>query len=203
MDNQQPSRIEWRTVIEYDRYEVNQFGDIRHKERKRVLTQRPNNGGYLYVNFNIEGHRKNFAVHRIVANAFIPNPNNYPEVNHKDGDRTNNNVTNLEWVSSSQNKIHAYQKEENRASRGKQVEQYSLQGILLRTFISASEAARFIGCSVGAISNCCKGRTKTSQGYVWKYAEGSTTKYSRKPSESVRSSSIKEDEDIVSTSSES
>lgn len=60
-----------------------------------------------------------------------------------------------------------------------------------------------IGCSVGAISNCCKGRTKTSQGYVWKYAEGSTTKYLRKPSESVRSSSIKEDEDIVSTSSES
>lgn len=105
MDNQQPSvEMEWRTVKEYERYEVNTKGEIRHKKRKHILTPRKNSGGYLYVGFNIEGKRKNFAVHRIVANAFIPNPNGYSEVNHKDYDRTNNNVDNLEWVSSSQNK---------------------------------------------------------------------------------------------------
>lgn len=202
MDNQQPSRMEWRTVVEYERYEVNQFGDIRHKQRKHVLSPRPNAAGYLYVAFNIEGHRKNFAVHRIVANAFIPNPNNYSEVNHIDSNKTNNCVENLEWVDSSQNKKHAYQKQENKTCRGKMVEQYSLQDEYIRTFNSVSEAAQFLGCSVGAISNCCLGRTKTSQGYKWKYAEGSTTKYSRKPSESVQSS-LQKDEDIVSTSSES
>lgn len=94
MDNQQPStNIEWRTVIEYDRYEVNQFGDIRHKERKKNLTPRYNRGGYDYVSFNIAGKRTNFAIHRIVANAFLPNLDNKPEVNHKDG-----NTKNIGWI---------------------------------------------------------------------------------------------------------
>lgn len=202
MDNQQPSgKMEWRTVKEYDRYEVNQYGDIRHKERKHILAKRPNRNGYLYVNFNICGKRQNFAVHRIVANAFIPNPNGYKEVNHKDYNKANNCVENLEWVTGSQNTIHSYLKEENKLIRSKQVEQYSKSGEYIRTFNSVSEAAIFLGCSIGAISNCCCGRTKTSQGYRWKFAEGSTTKYLRKPSKSAGDSS-KEDEDIVSTSIE-
>lgn len=202
MGNQQPSdKMEWRTVIEYGRYEVNQYGDIRHKERRHILAKRPNQSGYLYVNFNIQGKRQNFAVHRIVANTFIPNPNNYKEVNHKDYDKENNCVENLEWVNSSQNSLHSYEKKENRICRSKGVEQYNKEGTLLRTFDSVSAAAEFLGCSIGAISNCCNGRTKTSQGYLWKFVEGSTTKYSRKPSESARDSS-KEDEDIVSTSIE-
>lgn len=197
MDNQQPSvEMEWRTVKEYERYEVNTKGEIRHKKRKHILTPRKNSGGYLYVGFNIEGKRKNFAVHRIVANAFIPNPNGYSEVNHKDYDRTNNNVDNLEWVSSSQNKKHAYEKEENHLSRTKEVNQYSKEGVLIKTYSSISEAAKEMNCTVGAISNCCLGRSKTSKGYQWSFSEGSTTKYERNPSSSVRGSS-KEDEDIV------
>lgn len=102
MDNQQPSnKEEWRQVVEHQNYEVNQFGEIRHKQRKHILKPRSNNGGYLYVNFKINGKNTNFAVHRIVANAFIPNPNGYTEVNHKDYDKTNNRVENLEWVNSS------------------------------------------------------------------------------------------------------
>lgn len=197
MDNQQPSvEMEWRTVKEYERYEVNTKGEIRHKKRKHILTPRKNSGGYLYVSFNIEGKRKNFAVHRIVANAFIPNPNGYSKVNHKDYDRTNNNVDNLEWVSSSQNKKHAYKKEENHLSRAKEVNQYSKEGVFIKTYSSVSEAAREMNCTVGAISNCCLGRSKTSKGYRWSFSEGSTTKYERNPSSSVRGSS-KEDEDIV------
>ena len=197
MDNQQPSdKTEWRTVKEYSNYEVNQFGEIRHKKRKQILKPRRNNGGYLYVNFKINGKNTNFAIHRIVANAFIPNPNGYIEVNHKDYDRTNNSVSNLEWVTSSQNKRHAYLKLENKTSRGKAVEQYSKNNDYIKTYDSVSAAADAMGCCIAAISNCCLGRTKTSQGYRWRFAEGSTTKYERNPSSSVRDSK-KLDEDIV------
>ena len=197
MDNQQPSNeLEWREVKEYSNYEVNQFGEIRHKTRKKILKPRSNNGGYQYVNFKINGKNINFAVHRIVANAFIPNPNGYTEINHKDYDRTNNCVDNLEWVNSSQNKQHAYLKDENKNSRGKAVVQRSKDGVYIKTFETISKAAKEMNCSVSAISNCCLGRTKTSQGFLWSFVEGSTTKYERKPSSSVRDSS-KEDEDIV------
>lgn len=197
MDNQQPSNeTEWRSVIEYPNYEVNQFGEIRHKVRKQILKPRSNNGGYQYVNFRINGRLQNFAVHRIVANAFIPNPNGYTEVNHIDRNRMNNCVENLEWVTSSQNKQHAYLLSENKICRGKRVDQFTKDGKYIKTFDSVSEAAKEMGCCVAAISNCCLGRTKTSQGYRWSFAEGSTTKYERNPSSSVRVSS-KEDEDIV------
>ncbi len=197
MDNQQlSSKTEWREVKEYSNYEVNQLGEIRHKKRQKILKPRSNNGGYQYVNFKINGKNTNFAVHRIVANAFIPNPNGYTEVNHKDYNKKNNCVDNLEWVSSSQNKQHSYLKQENKKSRGKAVNQYTKEGIFLKTFDSVSDAAKEFGCCVAAISNCCLGRTKTSQGFRWSFVESSTTKYERKPSSSVQGSS-KEDEDIV------
>ena len=197
MDNQQLSdKTEWREVKEYRNYEVNQFGQIRHKIRKQILKPRSNNGGYQYVNFKINGKNTNFAVHRIVANAFIPNPNGYTEINHKDYDKTNNCIENLEWVTSSQNKQHAYLRKENRESHGKKVNQFTKDGIFIKTFSSVSAAAAEMGCCVAAISNCCLGRTKTSQGYRWSFVESSTTKYERKPSSSAQDSS-KEDEDIV------
>ncbi len=197
MDNQQLSnKTEWREVKEYANYEVNQFGQIRHKKRKHILKPRSNNGGYQYVNFKIDGKNTNFAVHRIVANAFIPNPNGYTEVNHKDYDKTNNCVENLEWVSSSQNKIHAFQKKENHSCRGKAVNQFSKEGNFIQTFESVSAAARELNCSISAISNCCLGRTKTARGFRWSFVESSTTKYERNPSSSVQDS-LKKDEDIV------
>lgn len=197
MDNQQPSvEKEWRTVIECDKYEVNQFGEIRHKKRKQILKPRPNRSGYEYVNFSINGQHKNFAIHRIVANAFIPNPNGYIEVNHKDYNKSNNCVDNLEWITSSNNKNHAYKKIKNRITRGKEVEQYTKTGEYVKTYDTVSDAAKAMGCCVSAISNCCLGRTKTSMGFQWRFSEGSTTKYERNPSSSVQDSS-KEDEDIV------
>lgn len=197
MDNQQLSnKTEWREVKEYNHYEVNQFGQIRHKKRQQILRPRSNNGGYQYVNFKINGKNTNFAVHRIVANAFIPNPNGYTEINHKDYDKTNNCVDNLEWVTSSQNKQHAFLKEENKNSRGKSVSQFTKDGTFIKTFPSVSTAAAELGCCVAAISNCCLGRTKTSKGFRWSFVESSTTKYERNPSSSVQDS-LKEDEDIV------
>lgn len=197
MDNQQPSiEKEWRDVTEYSNYEVNQFGEIRNKKRKQILKPLVNPNGYCYVCFNIFGKRKRFAIHRIVANAFIPNPDELKEVNHKDYNKKNNCVQNLEWVSSSQNKKHAYLKEENHVSRGKKVNQYSLDGEFLQSYNSLQEAAAAVGGNFSAISNCCNGKTKSSKGFIWKFSEGSTTKYRRKPSLSAQDSP-KRDEDIV------
>lgn len=197
MDNQQPSnKAEWKQVLEHPNYEVNSKGEIRHKIRKHILKPRSNKGGYMYVNFKINGKNTNFAVHRIVANAFLPNPNGYTEVNHKDYDKTNNCIENLEWVSSSINKKHAFLKQENRDSRAKGVNQFSKDGKFIKTFSSITEAAKEMNCCVSAISNCCLGRTKTSQGFRWSFIEGSTTKYERKPISSAQDSK-KLDEDIV------
>ena len=87
-------------------------------------------------------------------------------------------------------------RKENRESHGKKVNQFTKDGIFIKTFSSVSAAAAEMGCCVAAISNCCLGRTKTSQGYRWSFVESSTTKYERKPSSSAQDSS-KEDEDIV------
>lgn len=197
MDNQQPSnKTEWRQVKEHQNYEVNQFGEIRHKKRQQILKPRRNPGGYLYVCFKVNGKNTNFAVHRIVANAFIPNPNEKQEVNHKDYDKTNNCVANLEWVSGSENKKHAFQKKENKDKRGKEVAQYSKNGDFIAIYPTISEAAQKTNGSIGAISNCCRGRSKTSGGFRWSFVEGSTTKYERNPSSSVQST-LKKVEDIV------
>lgn len=197
MDNQQPSnKAEWKQVLEHPNYEVNSKGEIRHKIRKHILKPRSNKGGYMYVNFKVNGKNTNFAVHRIVANAFLPNPNGYIEVNHKDYDKTNNCLENLEWVSSSTNKRHAFLKQGNRDSRAKGVNQFSKDGKFIKTFSSVTEAAKEMNCCVSAISNCCLGRTKTSQGFRWSFIEGSTTKYERNPISSAQDSK-KLDEDIV------
>lgn len=85
-------------------YEVSPDGHIRNKTTKRVLREFVGKDGYLRTQL----HRKTTLIHRIVATAFIPNPNNLPEVNHKDGNKQNNSVSNLEWVTRSENQTHAY-----------------------------------------------------------------------------------------------
>lgn len=182
MGNQQPSNeMEWITTVECDKYEVNRLGEIRHKIRKHMLKGRSNSSGYLYVIFTIDGKRKNFAIHRIVANAFIPNPNHKPEVNHINSNKSDNRVENLEWVDSSENKKHSYEfGTRKNHQQSKPVQQFTKDGQFLKEWSSVSEAAESLNCVVGAISNCALGRSKTSMGYVWKFVEGSTTKYSRK-----------------------
>lgn len=100
----------WRTYQKYDFVEVNQFGEIRTKDRTimrkngvkqfikgHILKQHPNEKGYMTVEFSVNGKNIVLKVHRAVAICFCPNPNNYPEVNHIDNNRTNNSASNLEW----------------------------------------------------------------------------------------------------------
>lgn len=88
-------------------YYVSNYGRFYNDKFKRFIKGRKNSDGYLNVSFCIDGVQTYHKAHRLVAEAFIPNPNNYPVINHLDGDKTNNNVSNLEWCTSSANRIHA------------------------------------------------------------------------------------------------
>lgn len=103
----------WRDIIGYEGiYKISNLGRIQSLPRKRVkgkmLNPAKNNRGYLRVALCFEGKVRYDSVHRLVAETFIENPKNLPEVNHIDGNKLNNNVANLEWVTKGQNQIHAY-----------------------------------------------------------------------------------------------
>ena len=108
-------REEWRWVPGYeDLYMVSNFGNVMSQRSGHgsspmgILKPQKNNAGYLQVNLIKNKKSKNVMIHRIVAAAFIPNPDNKEEVNHKDGNKTNNHTSNLEWVTRSENLRHAY-----------------------------------------------------------------------------------------------
>ena len=99
---------EWKPIKDYN-YEVSSFGKVRNKETKKILSVFDvNREGYLRVILFKNHKRKRFFIHRLVAEAFIPNPENKPQVNHKNGNKQNNNLRNLEWVNASENMIHSY-----------------------------------------------------------------------------------------------
>ena len=112
----------WKDVIGYEGlYQVSNLGNVRGLDRKvngkygnianrygRVLVPSKKKTGYLGVTFSIEKEKKYYSIHRLVAITFLPNPKNKPQVNHKDGDKANNKLSNLEWVTQSENGLHAY-----------------------------------------------------------------------------------------------
>ena len=96
---------EWKQLVDYKNYEVSSFGQVRNKKTGRIL--KPcNNGGYLYVGLSLNGQTKSFSVHRLVASIYLDNLDNKPHVNHKDKNRSNNHISNLEWCSALENNIH-------------------------------------------------------------------------------------------------
>lgn len=181
---------EWRPIEGFEGlYEVSNLGNVKSVERyvfhlrygkkfiKEKIRKPIDSGiGYLQVVLFKNGKRKNHLVHRLVAEAFISNPNNLPQVNHKDEDKTNNNVNNLEWCTSKYNnnygtaKARISEKHINHPSMSKVVFQYTLNGKLIAEFPSTHEAERRTGVNRGNICSCCRGNYKSAGGYKWKYA---------------------------------
>lgn len=122
--------------------------------------------GYYVVNLRRNHISDVRPIHRLVAERFLKNPLGLPTVNHKDGNKRNNNVSNLEWVSYSENNIHAL---ENglRNPRGTYIRQMNLDGSPIAEFKSVCEASRNTGIGRGMISHCVNGRTKTAGGFLW------------------------------------
>ena len=125
--------------------------------------------GYLEVYLRLPGSKKTYKIHRLVAEAFIPNPDNLPQINHIDENKENNIVSNLEWCTAEYNLNYGSHNKKISQALKRKVFQYSKDGILLAEFNSQTEAAKLTGSKQGGISDCIRGKIKTHNGYIWKY----------------------------------
>lgn len=147
---------------------VNSIG-ISRKIKEKILKPAKNHTGYLRVSLSYMNKKSNFSVHRLVAQAFIPNPNGFKLVNHKDEDKTNNIVDNLEWCSAKYNSNYGNRNIKVSKKLSKKVYQYDkTKGNLIKVWSSAREVQRNLGFANSNIIKCCKGKINSAYGYVWK-----------------------------------
>lgn len=166
----------WKDIKDYEGlYQVSNYGRVRslnyrNTGRVEVLKSIEEQQGYLQIHLVKNKKRATFKIHRLVAETFIQNPERKPQVNHKDEDKTNNRVENLEWCCCNYN-IN-YGTRTNRATEklSKIVLQLTTEGEILKEWPSAAEAGRN-GFNQGNIVSCCNGKLKTYKGYIWKYKE--------------------------------
>ena len=138
-------------------YAVTSCGKVWSYKSKKFLTPISNHIGYLFVTLCKDGKGKNYSVHRLVAEAYLPNPSNLPDVDHIDNDKTHNYLNNLQWIT---------HKDNCRKSNNKPILQYSLDGEFIREWDCAYDVGKEVNSN---ICNCLKGRHKTAYGYIWKY----------------------------------
>lgn len=164
---------EWKDIEGYEGlYQVSNLGRVKRSKGKymkseRILMLFINTPGYLQVMLCKNNKCKKFTVHRLVANAFIPNPENKPQVNHIDEDKTNIKVSNLEWVTAKENVNHGTRNERS----SKKIKAIDIANGEWNDYKSISECARELGLHQSSISMCLKGKRKTSGGYTFKYKE--------------------------------
>lgn len=166
----------WKDVVGYEGlYQVSNIGNIKSLHNYRggnnILKKRIKNG-YYCVGLRKNNVRKWYGIHRLVAKAFIHNPNNYPEVNHKDENKLNNNIDNLEWCTKAYNNCYGTRLERvyntNKSKRA--VIKYDLNGKYLEKYTSLAEAARKNNIkSVSSIFFCCQKKYKQANGFIFKY----------------------------------
>lgn len=154
-------------IKEYNGYYIASNGKIYNK-RGKELKPSSNSKGYKFVSFSRNGKTKNEMLHRVLAKCFIPNPNNYPQINHKDGNKTNNSLSNLEWCTPSQNVQHAW---DNGLALLPNKPVICLNtGIVYKTARKAADSLNFY--SPSAITACCLGKRKSAyKGCLWRYYE--------------------------------
>ena len=154
-------------------YEVSDKGRVRSIKfgKERILKPLRINCGYLQVQLWKNGEKKMYLIHRLVAQTFTPNPDNLPEVNHKDEDKENNSVQNLEWCDRKYNINYGIRNQMVSMKLSKPVLQYTKSGGFVREWKSTYDVERNLGYFRNHISYCCNGKLKSAYGYVWKYKD--------------------------------
>lgn len=161
----------WKDIIGYeDLYQVSNLGNVkslyhRGTGKERFLSHQLKKSGYLRVKLCKDGKRKFYNIHRLVATSFIPNPNNYPCVNHKNENKQDNRVENLEFCTVRYN--NTYNNRHLKAAEKKSIPVYCIE--LNQVFKSTVDASRITGINKGNINSCLKGRYKSAGGYHWQY----------------------------------
>ena len=149
-------------------YGITSCGKVWSYRRKKFLKLASNGKGYLIVNLWKDGQSKWYKVHRLVAMAYIPNPENLPEINHKDENKSNNCLQNLEWCDHKYNINYGTCITKGSNSRKIPILQYDLDGNFVREWPSATDVGREVRCN---IKECLRGRSKSAYGYIWKYKD--------------------------------
>lgn len=175
----------WKPIKGYEKlYEVSNLGNVKslktnkynHKTKQNEVINRERilkpsySKGYLKVTLLKDNVNKSCFVHRLVAQAFIPNPNNLPQVNHiKEFEKDNNCVDNLEWCDRKYNVNYGTGKNRSAKSREKPILQYDLENNLIKEWESIRQASKVLNFNETCLGNCCKKRCKTSYGSIWRY----------------------------------
>jgi hypothetical protein len=161
---------EWRDVLGFEElYQVSNLGKVRTiKNGEAEMSQQENRNGYMTVHLRNKGVERRAMVHRLVAEAFISNPDELKDVNHKNGDKSDNRVENLEWVSHSDNMTHSFRE---LGKNVRHIVQLSLDGVLIDRWNSITEAAEATGICRTDIGACCRGERTMAGAFEWKYEE--------------------------------
>jgi HNH endonuclease/NUMOD4 motif/NUMOD1 domain len=161
---------EWRELLitnkKIEDYFVSSLGRFKNKKGIIMKEYKPHHSGYIYLRVNIQ----KYALHRLVAQTFIPNLENKPFVNHIDGNKTNNSVSNLEWCTCSENNSHNYKSGLNKGNKRKII-QYDLEMNELKKFDTIKDASKELSISLSCIKDVLKEKQKSSKGFIFKYLE--------------------------------
>ena len=168
----------WSKINGHINYSVSKNGEIRNDTTGKIKSSRCNRHGYPVVDLYMNGQRQTIPVHRLVANAFVSNPDNKSQVNHIDGNKKNNIADNLEWCTASENMKHSFNtglSKPNKGMLGRKNPNAGRHGKPIRiietgeVFNSISECEKFINGNNRHICDCLSGRQKTHRGYHFEY----------------------------------
>lgn len=177
----------WKDIKGYEGfYQVSNLGNVKSLKRtwfskdkkgnnkicsnnEKILKPSDNGCGYLVVNLSKNNKYKMFTVHKLVAVAFVLNDKKLKCINHKDENKKNNNCDNLEWCTHKYNNNYGDHNKKLSESKCFLIDQYDLEGNFIKTWLGMRNIERELGIKNQGICSCCKGKLKTSGGYVWKY----------------------------------